>query len=81
MKGITVLCFSVQTQYIGKFWFTSHRPKCSHSIGLQDSLIINISGNNASVTLILLRVDIHQEKVAYVATTFGWVCPAMRKLS
>ena len=34
---------------LGKFCFTSHRPKCSCSIRLQDSLILDIFGRKTSV--------------------------------
>lgn len=53
MKGLTIICFSVQTPYPGKFCFTSYGPtKCSRKIGLHDPLIINICGGKALVFLI-----------------------------
>ena len=46
-------------------------------IRLQDSLVINISGSNGSISLIFVHGDIHQEKVVCEDTTFGWVSPGI----
>ena len=75
MEDIALFSFPVRTHYTEKSWFTSHRPKYSHSIRLQDSLIINITGSNASVTFFTRRYP--QRKGNIVATTFGCMSPAM----
>ena len=43
MKYPTILCFLVQSPYLGKFCFTHCMPKYSHLIKLLNSLTINIS--------------------------------------
>ena len=74
---MAVLCLPVQSPCPGKFWFTICGPKCSHPIRLQKSLIINITGSGASVSLIFLHEDIYQGEVAFQITAFDWVCPVM----
>ena len=61
MKDIAVLCFLVQTPYLGKFWFAKLYAKISCPIKLQDFLIINISGSNASFSRIFY-VEIFTKK-------------------
>ena len=67
--------------WVGKFSFTSYRPKCHRPIRLQDSLIIHISGSNACeyyITFFALKHrDIHQGTAAFGINNFGWVCPGM----
>ena len=64
MKERTILSFSVQTPYLGKFCLTGCWPKCFCSIFLKE--YVNI--------FIFLQGDIYKWKVISKAITFGWMC-------
>ena len=49
----------------------------SNQIRLQDSLIINISARNESISFDFLNKDIVQGKVAFETTILCWMCPDM----
>ena len=49
-KILWSLSFPMQNSYLGKFCFTSYRPKWSCSIRLQDFLIIDISVRNKLIS-------------------------------
>ena len=72
MKDITVLYFSVETLDLGKFWFTNYRSKCSIPIGLQDFLIVNMTG------LMHQFIWLHG-KVACQFVTFGSMFQGMSR--
>ena len=50
-KTHTILCFPVQTPYLGKLWFSSKKPLRSHPTRLQDILIMKISERNGLISL------------------------------
>ena len=85
MKGLIIICFPMQTSYMGKFCLTSCRPKCTLPIRCWYFLIINISGQNASIYLWtkcinifdFLHGGIHQLQIASDATIFDQVLPGM----
>ena len=52
-SDLAMLCFHLETLYPRKSRFASYKPKCSHPIRLQDSLNINTSWRNVSMSLIL----------------------------
>ena len=60
MKHLTILCFSGQTLYLGKFCLTSYRPKYFHPIRLQDFLTINVTGRNASFLFFSCRYSLRK---------------------
>ena len=43
METNIVVDISLPSPYLAKFWFLSYRPKCCHSMKLQDSSKCNIS--------------------------------------
>ena len=45
-----ILCFFAQTPQFQKICFICYRPKCSLLIKLQNSLILNFSGRNESIS-------------------------------
>ena len=57
----------------GKNLVLSYGLKCSQTIRLKHSLIINISGRNQHNLRFFLPEDNHQGKVEPETTTFGWV--------
>ena len=70
------------TPCLDKFLFTfmSYRPKCSHTIKLQDSLI-NISGSNTFISLIFWLAGVLRRKLTSVTTFVGWVCLDLLRLA
>ena len=79
MKDITVLCFSVETLDLGKFWFTNYKSKCSIPIGLQDFLIVKYDWINASIYLIFCMERQHVSLLLLVRCFKA--CPETPKLA
>ena len=79
-KDLTILCFSAQTQYQGKFCFIKLYIKLSYPIRLEQSSIANISGRKASISSIFWMIP-HEGKITSENATIGWVCPGMRSHS
>ena len=69
MEDLNNSLFPVETPYLGKFFLTNYMPESFYLIRLQDSLIINITGRIAWISLIFCM----EIKVAFDTTTFGSV--------
>ena len=75
MEDLAILFFAVRTPYLDKFCFTSYRPKYSHPNRLQNSLITNILGRDAWISLFF--VWRYSPRKYSIQDCYLWLCPGM----
>ena len=83
-RYITVLYYSPKTACLRKIWFFSYGLKCSQSIRLQSSSIINISGTNQLISqFCCMEIPINGRQYLRLLLLVGcdYVCLSSNKIA
>ena len=73
MEEPTILCFPVNTSYLGKFFLTKYTPRWTRSNQIAGFFDHQYLGKEFISIFEFFRGDTHSEKVASEATFFGWI--------